>query len=90
MIASVHDSSHAAIWRRAITPAKKSLDAAAAKALLELKLSTKDLRRADLLAVRAAAGKLTAKEAVELENYRGVGAALEFLKAKARSSLARR
>jgi hypothetical protein len=76
-----------AIWERAIQPARKSLDASAARALLGLKMSKRDLDRADTLAAKAAQGKLTAKETEELESYRSVGTALEFLKSKARRSL---
>jgi hypothetical protein len=78
------------IWERAIQPARRSLDAASARALLQLKLSKRDLDRADALAMRAAQGKLTEGEAAELESYRSVGTALEFLKSKARRSLARK
>ncbi|MES2598040.1 MAG: hypothetical protein V4662_22090 [Verrucomicrobiota bacterium] len=76
-----------AIWERAIQPSKKSLDASAARALLGIKMSKRDLDRADVLAAKAAKGALSAKEAEELENYRSVGTALEFLKSKARRSL---
>ena len=54
---------------------------------MNLKLSVRDLNRADVLAEKACTGKLTEEEAVELENYRSVGTALEFLKAKARLTL---
>ncbi len=77
-----------AIWERAIQPARKSLDSAAARALLDMKLSKRDLDRADALAARSAKGRLTKPEAEELESYRTVGTALEFLKSKARRSLA--
>ena len=77
-----------AIWERAIQPARKTLDAAAARGLLGIKLSKRDLERADALAARAASGKLTKAETAELESYRSVGTALEFLKSKARRSLA--
>ena len=77
-----------AIWERAIQPARRTLDADSARALLNLKLSKRDLDRADALAVRAAQGKLSDDEAAELESYRSVGTALEFLKSKARRSLA--
>ncbi len=76
-----------AIWERAIQPARKSLDAAAARGLLGIKLSKRDLDRADVLATRAAQGRLTKAEAAELESYRSVCTALEFLKSKARRSL---
>lgn len=77
-----------AIWERAIQPARKSLDAAAARALLELRMSKKDLDRADALATQACTGRLSKADAQELESYRSVGTALEFLKSKARRSLA--
>lgn len=77
----------AAIWERAIEPSRRSLDRAAARAILNLKLSARDLNRADVLAEKAGAARLTAAEAAELENYRSVGTALEFLKAKARLTL---
>lgn len=88
MISAEYSSPSVAIWERAIEPARKSLDAAAARALLGLKLSRRDLARADALAAKAAQGRLTKAEAVELESYRSVGTALEFLKSKARLSLA--
>ena len=77
----------AAIWERTIQPSRRSLDRAAARAILSLKLSARDLNRADALAEKCAAEKMTAAEAAELENYRSVGTALEFLKAKARLTL---
>ncbi len=83
-------SSSVAIWERAIQPARRSLDAASARALLKLKLSKRDLDRADALAIRAAQGVLSEGEVEELESYRTVGTALEFLKSKARRSLAGR
>ena len=83
-------SSSVAIWERAIQPARRSLDTASARALLKLKLSKRDLDRADALAIRAAQGVLSEGEVEELESYRTVGTALEFLKSKARRSLAGR
>ena len=77
-----------AIWERAIQPSRKSLDASAARALLALRLSKRDLDRADALASKAAEGALSSQDAEELESYRSVGTALEFLKSKARRSLA--
>ena len=82
-------ASSIAIWERAIQPARRTLDAASARALLDLKLSKRDLDRADALAARAAQGEISGDEATELENYRSVGTALEFLKSKARHSLAK-
>ncbi|HEY2572449.1 MAG TPA: hypothetical protein VGH65_00225 [Verrucomicrobiaceae bacterium] len=88
MISAVTTSPSLAIWERAINPARKSLDVAAARALLGMKLSRRDLDRAEALAAKAARGKLSVAEAGELESYRTVGTALEFLKSKARRSLA--
>jgi hypothetical protein len=87
MTALAKPSSSLAIWERAIQPSRRSLDEASARALLGIKLSKRDLDRADALAVLAAKGKLTNAEAEELESYRTVGTALEFLKSKARRTL---
>lgn len=87
MNASASSGSSAAIWERTIQPTRHSLDRAAAKALLRFKLSARDLDRADVLAEKASTGKLTVEESAELENYRSVGTALEFMKAKARLAL---
>ena len=77
-----------AIWERAIQPARRTLDADSARALLNLKLRKRDLDRADALAMRAAKDEISGDEASELESYRSVGTALEFLKSKARRCLA--
>ena len=66
---------------------KIGLDPAAARALLRLRFSRADLNRADELAAKASAGTLAPAEERELEDYRTVGTALEFLKSKARLSL---
>ena len=87
MNASVLTASSATIWERAIQPSRRSLDRAAARAILNLKLSARDLNRADTLAEKSGVTKLTAAEEAELESYRSVGTALEFLKAKARLTL---
>ena len=76
-------NSSISIWERAIQPARRTLDADSARALLNLKLSKRDLDRADVLAQ----GSLSDDEATELESYRSVGTSLEFLKSKARRSL---
>ena len=87
MTALAKPSTSVAIWGRAIQPSRRSLDEASARALLGIKLSKRDLDRADALAMQAAKGKLTKSEAEELESYRTVGTALEFLKSKARRTL---
>ena len=86
MASTSTDNSASAIWKRTIEPAR-TLPAAAARAFLRLKLSASDLKRADELAAKARAGNLRADEEQELEHYRTVGTALEFLKSKARLSL---
>ena len=87
MTALAKPTTSVAIWERAIQPSRRSLDEASARALLGIKLSKRDLDRADALAARAAQGKLTKVEADELETFRSVGAALEFLRSKARRTL---
>ena len=87
MTTTASPASSIAIWERAIQSARRTLDPASAKALLALKLSNRDLDRADVLAMRAAQGKISSDEVSELESYRPAGTALEFLKSKARRSL---
>lgn len=81
------ENSASAIWQRTIQPTRTTLPAAAARAFLRLKLSGADLKRVDELAAKARAGSLREEEEQELEHYRAVGTALEFLKSKARLSL---
>jgi len=89
MSVGLTENSASAIWERTIQPRKSRLDPAVARALIRLKFSRGDLDRADKLAAKARAGNLTATEERELEDYRTVGTALEFLKSKARFSLKR-
>ena len=49
-------------------------------AVLRLKLAESDLDRADVLAAKSRAGKLTPKENQELDNYLTIESVLEFLK----------
>ena len=88
MPVTLTESPGLAIWQRTIQPSKKSLTEPAARALLAFRLSSRDLRRADELAAKNAEGRLTQAEEQEMEAYRNVGTALEFLKSKARRSLA--
>ena len=83
----IAENSASAIWERTLEPKKAGLSPAAARALLRLKLSRSDLDRADKLAAKAREGRLAAKDERELQDYRTVGTALEFLKSKARLSL---
>ena len=85
----IAENSASAIWQRTIGSKRSRLDPAAARVLLRLKFSQSDLQRADELAAKARADSLTALEERELEDYRAVGTALEFLKSKARLSLKR-
>ena len=55
--------------------------------MLRLKLAEWDLDRADALAAKARAGRLTPQEHRQLDNYLTIGSVLEFLKSKARRSL---
>lgn len=87
MSAVLSHTSSTGIWQRAIQPSRGNLGEAAAGALLSLKLSKRDLSRADVLSAKANQGSLSDAEARELEDYRSVGTALEFLKSKARLSL---
>ena len=89
MSVMIAENSASAIWQRTIEAKKSSLDPSAARALLRLKFSSADLERADELAGKARAGSMTAAEERELEDYRTVGTALEFLKSKARLALKR-
>src|SRR5439155_26279502 len=89
MSIDVAENFASAIWQRTIQPRRSDLEPAAARALLRLKCSRADLDRADELALKAATGQLTAAEERELEDYRTVATALEFLKSKARLSLKR-
>ena len=89
MSVMIAENSASGIWARTIEPKKSNLTPAAARDLLRLKLSRADLERADELAAKARAGRLTSAEERELEDYRTVGTALEFLKSKARLCLKR-
>ena len=83
----ISERSPIAVWKRAIEPEAGTLPPAEARAILRLKLAESDLDRADALAAKARAGKLTQRENQELDNYLTIGSVLEFLKSKARLSL---
>ena len=89
MSVMIAENSASAIWQRTIQPKKSNLAPTIARALLGLRFSRADLNRADGLAAKARAGRLAPAEERELEDYRTVGTALEFLKSKARFSLKR-
>ena len=75
------------IWRRTIRPEIGDLSPAAARELLQLRLSDSDAKRVEELSAKAKNGALTGQESIELETYMNVGRALEFIKFKARLSL---
>ena len=89
MSAAIAEESAVAIWRRAIKPEAGTLPPDEARAILRLRLAEANLDRADSLAAKARAGRLTRREQQQLGNYLTIGSVLEFLKSKARRSLRR-
>lgn len=85
--AAISEESAVAIWKRAIEPEAGTLPPDEARAILRLRLAESDLDRADALAAKARAGRLTRREQQQLDNYLTIGSTLEFLKSKARRSL---
>jgi hypothetical protein len=83
------DSTQNAILERAINPKAGNWSASTAHSLLEIKLTDRDLARADELARKAGEGTLSDAELAELNSFRHAGRVLEMLKAKARISLKR-
>ena len=88
-MSAIDEESAVAIWKRAIEPEAGTLPREEARAILRLRLAEADLDRADNLAAKARAGRLTRRERQQLENYLTIGSVLEFLKSKARRSLRR-
>ena len=86
-VPSQMEQTQTAILGRAIKPEDASWSEAAARSILDIKLSPEDNQRRDFLAERAREGKLTAEEHKELDEYRHVGRILELMKAKAKVSL---
>jgi hypothetical protein len=70
-----------------IAPEEPGLDRAAAGWIMTLKFSAAQNARMEALADSSNEGTISDAERVELENYLRVGNLLNFLKAKARSSL---
>lgn len=87
MIASNIAEAGIGIWQRTLQ-ARKKISPEAAEALLGLRISKRDLDRADALAQKRCSGrKMTEVEESELEAFRMVGTTLELLQSKARKSL---
>ncbi len=87
------DTAHAgtseiAIFGRVLEPEQASLDASAARAILDFDFRQVDKDRMRQLLVKAKEGTLTADEQVEIDNYERVGHLLSLMKSKARRSLA--
>jgi hypothetical protein len=87
MIASTIAEAGIGIWQRALQKRKK-LSPEVAEALIGLRISKRDLDRADALAQKRCSGRaMTDAEESELEAFRMVGTTLELLQSKARKSL---
>lgn len=88
-MASSLEQTETAILARAIDPSHGNLSEAAARSILDIRLTPDDCRRRDELAAKAREGSLSPQELSELDNYRHVGRILEMMKAKAKVSLKR-
>jgi hypothetical protein len=64
-----------------------NLSPAAARALLKVRFSQRDVDRMNELAQKARAGTLTAEEQADLENYERIGCLLDMLHSQARRRL---
>ena len=80
-------TSEVAIFGRVLEPDQATLDAAAARAILNLDFKQTDKDRMRALLAKAKKGLLTADEQVEIDNYERVGHMLSLMKSKARRSL---
>jgi hypothetical protein len=80
-------TSEVAIFGRVLEPEQATLDAAAARAILELDFRQADKDRMRQLLAGARAGTLSADEAIEIDNFERVGHMLSLMKSKARRSL---
>jgi len=80
-------TSEVAIFGRVLEPEEATLDAAAARAILELDFKRSDKERMQHLLGKAKKGSLTTKEKTEIDNYERVGHMLSLMKSKARRSL---
>jgi hypothetical protein len=80
-------TSEVAIFGRVLEPDQATLDAAAARAILDLDFKQADKDRMRQLLAKAKAGTLTADEEIAIDNYERVGHMLSLMKSKARRSL---
>jgi hypothetical protein len=79
--------SEVAIFGRVLEPDQATLDAAAARAILDLDFKQADKERMRQLLAKAKAGALVGDEETEIDNYERVGHMLSLMKSKARQSL---
>jgi hypothetical protein len=79
--------SEVAIFGRVLEPDQATLDAAAARAILDLDFKQADKKRMRQLLAKAKAGALVGDEETEIDNYERVGHMLSLMKSKARRSL---
>lgn len=84
---TITTATEAAIWTRIIEPEKNGLSPEAARSLLELRFSERDLSHMNELAQKNRQGLLSGAERQELEEYVKVGDVLALLHLKARKSL---
>jgi hypothetical protein len=80
-------TSEVAIFGRVLEPDQATLDAAAARAILDLDFRQSDKDRMRKLLAKAKKGTLRGGEQVEIDNYERVGHMLSLMKSKARLSL---
>lgn len=83
---SLHD---AAIWGRVIQ-FEGELSATAARVLLKLRFSPRDLDRMRELSRKARTGHLAPEEQQEIDTYERLGCLLDILHSKARRALGKR
>lgn len=76
------------VWLSILYPDEK-ISPPAARAILGFSFPTRDVSRMKELSAKARAGKLTAEEDAEMDNFERVGAILSTLKSKARQALGR-
>ena len=80
-------TSEVAIFGRILEHDQATLNAAAARAILDLDFRQADKDRMSQLLDKAKNGTLSADEEVEIDNYERVGHMLSLMKSKARQSL---
>ncbi len=75
-------NSEADIWLSTMLPEGAEVLGEKAEAVLRLRLSARDLARAEELGDKASAGQLSEAEADELDHYLTVGRSLEHMQAR--------